>query len=409
MNLKRPVTMDSTTDDDDDVAMYKNNKKDGVRKSNNPSNLCTKYIFRRKRFCGNYCSQKKEIFNRRCWRHKKVSVLPPIVIVMIVSDKIYNKGMWIDYLESCDKHNIPLELVIYNEYMYNGTLRNSYNFLSRFRPIAKVYMKKYHMFSLLNNHASINYANIYFDMLKYVTDIPKAKKCIIITETTIPIRSPVTLYKTSMSIEKCLLDVSYNVRFSNKIPHSLPLRERNKNFEVVNNRAQSLYTVEFLKSALPTLSLYCKYFGISDGGKEGYKVTNNKLLREWEDYTAAMLDEFWLLNSYLIHLHLKKEPYPIKYIKNYVESSSPNLDRLVVADFPEWRNDIRRSYIFYSFEGKVCLKRFDTYIDRYYKGLKNIECNGERNTIRTSLSEIIAYLRTKKKNVLFFRSVKIRE
>lgn len=388
----------------DDVDAYKyNNIRSNKKRRYDFSNLCSKYIPSKKRFCGNLCHQKNQIFNRRCWMHKKVfsNLLPPVVIIMIVSDKIYNKRMWLNFLVSCDKHNVPLELLIYNEYMYKGTVRNGYNLISRFRPVAKVFLKKYHIFSLENKHASITYANVYYDMLKYVTEIPKVQKCFVITETSIPIRTPKTLYNTTMSLSTCALDISYNVKYSNKIPNSLPLRGRGKNFELVNHRAQCMYTITFLKDALPTLSMYSKYFGIREC-KDGYEIIKPKLLRDWEDYTASMLDEFWLINSYIIHLYSNNEPYPIKYIKNNLESNLPKMDRLVVADFPEWRNNIRRSFRFESFEKEYCLKIFDTYSKKYFGLVKN-------DKISTSLNKIINYLRSNKKNVLFFRSVVISE
>ncbi len=394
----------------DDIDVYKNLKT--INKKKNFSNLCTKIITSKKRFCGNYCHQKNQLFNRRCWRHKKLTskILPPIVIIMIVSDKIYNKHIWFDFLISCDKHNVPLELVIYNQYMYKGTVRNNHNFISRFRPSSKIFLKKYHIFSLTNNHASITYVNVYYDMLKYVTEIPNVSKCFVITESTIPIRSPITLYKSTISFSKCVLDISYNVKFSNKIPHSLPLRGRRRPFELVNNRAQCMYTIDFLKTALPTLSLYSKYFGIEDKEKEGYMIMNYNLLKEWEEVTGAMLDEFWLLNSFVLHLYFNDELYPMKYIKSNVESNLPEVDRLVVADFPEWRNDTRRSFIFNSFDSTNYIKHFDSYSKKYYSGLINNNSEGKSNHfISKSLNEIIQYLRTKKSNVLFFRSVKIRE
>ena len=361
--------MDSTNHND--VNAYKNfcfkNKKTHF------SNLCTKYMKEKTRFCGNYCHQKHDIFNRRCWRHKNTfdSKLSPVIILMIVSDQFYNKNIWLQFLASCEKHNVPIHLVLYNEYMYRGTVRHSQNLLSRFRPVSKVFLKKYHILTLKNNHAGIKYSTIYFDMLKYATDIPNANKCIVITEKTIPIRSPKTLYKTVLSYNKSVLDLSYNVKFSKHIPRSLPLGNRKKCFELVNNRAQCLYSVLFLKSALPTLSLYGKYFGVEEKGKSGLQITNLSLLKEWESYTASMLDEFWLLNSYIIHLYLNKENCPIKFIKTNVESSLPNNDRLVVADIPEWRDKLRRSFIFTTFKSKESIERFDDYSKMYYKELFN--------------------------------------
>lgn len=224
------------------------------------SNLCTYYYRDRTRFCGNYCSRKPphgSIFNKRCWRHKKAkssAMTPPVVLLMISSsERIYNRDIWISFLNRCEDRNIPLELVIYHEDMVNSTVRDPQNLISRFRPFPDIYGK---VLPLRNRHGSINFAQTVLRMLDYGCKIPYASRCIVLTERTVPIRPPLVIYNTAMSLN-CYIDISYNTAWG-PIPDGTPKGPRGKPFAAVNNYCQGLYTIEFLKVALPTVPEQCK-------------------------------------------------------------------------------------------------------------------------------------------------------
>src|SRR5204862_452968 len=92
----------------------------------------------------------------------------------------------------------------------------------------------------------------------------------------------------------------------------------NKPFTGVNNLCQGLYTVEFLKEALPTLPIHCEKFGISLNNGV-YSVSNRVLFEQWRAFTGANPSEFWLLNSYLLH-HIN-EPRPMDLLKTFMEKT----------------------------------------------------------------------------------------
>ena len=155
-----------------------------------------------------------------------------------------------------------------------------------------------------HSHARMNYV----DMLSYGANIPHALCCIVITERTIPIRHPLEVYRIAMGLaSKCVVDPSCNVCFHTRCPPvSLPKLARGKTFQLMNNKAQALFSVSFLKEALPTLRTYCSYFGLEYSGDFHCTVNNHRLFEQWERCTGAMADEFWLLNSYLLYLVLQK-------------------------------------------------------------------------------------------------------
>ncbi|KAG8245372.1 hypothetical protein J6590_107653 [Homalodisca vitripennis] len=169
--------------------------------------------------------------------------LPPIVLLMISSSqRIYNRDRWIAFTAECQEKNVPIELVIYHEDMLNGTVREPMNLLSRFRPFPDLFGKP--ILKLSNSHGSLNFTQIYLRMLKYACDIPYATTCIVLTERSIPVRSPVTLYRRALR-SRCYLNISYNVIYG-------PMRSsvkgrRSKPFAAVNNICQGLYTVHMIR------------------------------------------------------------------------------------------------------------------------------------------------------------------
>ena len=98
------------------------------------------------------------------------------------------------------------------------------------------------------------------------------------------------IYRSVMMIvPKCALDPSYNVSFDVHCPpSSLPTLARGKQFALVNNKAQGLFSVAFLKEALPTLRKYCEYFGLRYSHEQGYTVKDRRLYEQWQHCTGAM-------------------------------------------------------------------------------------------------------------------------
>ena len=328
------------------------------------SNLCTFYYSGKKKYCGNYVSRKAphgHKYSRRCWRHKAPkhsALIPPVVLLMIsASERTFNRELWIKFLEKCEEKKVPLELVIYHEDMNNCTVRESHNLLSRYRPFPDIFGKE---LPLRNLHGGINFTQIYLRMLEYGSEIPHAARCIVLTERTIPIRSPVTIYKTAMA-SKCHIDVSYNVAYASA-PPGLPVGSRGKPFSAVNNLCQGLFTTEFLKEALPTLPAHCEQFGISLN-RGVYTITNQNLFKMWQEYTKANPSEFWLLNSFL--LHHSHERQPMKFLQRYMERSDVN-EKYTVAELPQWRKGWKRTFVFKSWLKKYLIPWFDEHPQRYY-------------------------------------------
>ena len=319
-------------------------------------------------------------------------MIPPVMLLMIsASERTYNRDTWLSFLNKCEKNNVPLELVIYHEDMYNCTVRDPQNMISRFRPFPELFGK---VLPLRNLHGSVNFTQVCNEMLQYGCKIPFAKRCILLTERSIPIRSPMTIYKRALSL-KCYIDISYNIGYT-AVPPSVPRRDRrNKPFNGVNNLCQGLYTVEFLKEALPTLPLHCERFGISLNNGV-YSVTNRVLFDQWRAFTGANPSEFWLLNSYLLQ-HLN-EPRPMELIKRFMEKTIES-DKYTVAEIPQWRDGWKRTFVFRSFTGRYVIPRFDAREQRYYSGMDF--------SAGVSLLDIIKYIRRHKKRALFFRQVEM--
>lgn len=358
------------------------------------SNLCSWYYMDKKKFCGNYCSRKNDRYNRRCWRHRRrgkySAMLPPVILLMIsASERTYNRDMWIQFLKKSEEHGVPFELVIYHEDMTNCTVRHPHNLLSRFRPFPDIFGK---VLPLRGQHGGINFAQICLRMLEYGSKIPHASRCIIITERTVPIRSPVTIYKKVLT-SKCHIDINYNVKYG-PVPRGLPLGHRNRTFEAVNNLCQGLYTVEFLNVSLPTVQRHCEKFGITMNNGV-YRVSDDDLYQSWRTFTGANLDEFWLLNSYLLDI---RQPRPIQRLREFMETC-PSNDVYTIAEVPQWRDGWKRTYVFRDPDRREVIPRFDSHTDRYYRGL---DLRGG-----VSLLEIIRYLRQYKKRALFLRQVEL--
>lgn len=378
-----------------DVAPYAK----AVRFTRPKSNLCAWYYADRKRFCGNYCSRSGkhgDVFNRRCWRHKRhgnySKSLPPVVILMITSAaRIYNRDMWVKYLYESAKHGVPFELVIYNEHMSNGTVRHPQNLLSRFRPFPDLFDT-----TVAPGHGDITYTQVYLDMLQYGSSIPNASRCVVVTERTAPIRSPIEAYRL-ITGSKCVLDVSYNVKYG-PAPPLLPYGTRGKRFEAVNNKAQGTFTVAFLKEALPSVVEQCAHFGLSYDG-DRYTVVDPLKLEQWRRYTAANLDEFLLLNSYLLAVSSIR---PIVSLRRHMQDT-PKDDHLVVAEIPEYRDNLKRTFVFTSPDKTVRVPFFDNHMYGYLRGLRWV---GKRY-MQTSAGDVINYLLSTKKFPVFFRTLEL--
>lgn len=369
-----------------------------TRLHNVKSNLCTYYHKDKRKFCGNYCSRKPPhgyVFSKRCWRHKtskRSAVIPPIVLLLIsASERTYNRETWLNFLYRCQENNVPLEFVIYHEDMYNCTVRNPLNIISRFRPFPDIFGQP---LPLRNLHGSVNFTQICNRMLEYGCKIPYASRCILLTERTVPIRSPLKIYQMALSL-KCCIDISYNVGYA-KVPEGIPKGYRNKPFSGVNNLCQGLYTTEFLREALPALPLHCEKFGISLLNNGVYTVTDKKLFEEWRAFTGSNPSEFWLLNSYLLeNIH---EPRPMEKLGRFMEKTIEN-DRYVVAEIPQWRDGWKRTFVFKSLTGRYVIQRFDAREQRYYKDLDF--------SAGISLLDVVRYVRRHKKRALFFRQVEL--
>lgn len=389
-------------------------------KSRPKSNLCTKYLSEKGKFCGNYCTNKSK-YQDRCWLHRRWHIRkakdqlciqqkvrrPRIVIVMITTNgSIFNKSRWLNFLSQCEEYDIPITLAIYADEMYKTTVRHPWNFISRFRPIPSMYRSRPDI-SLINSHGGMSYVNVVMNMLEYVSGMEDVQSCILVTERTIPIHSAKTIYKSAISYkEKCVIDPDYNVRWSSIKPPTLPHRRGGKDFEIVNNRGQGLLSVKFLKEALPTLAPYCDRFGLIWNKKEKmYKVNNEDLFNTWIEYAGGFPDEFWLLNSYLFHLaDAAVEPNPLRKLHQYM--LHPNTDdKLIITEVAERPGLVKRSIVFKTMDKIVTVKVADKIDSIYYRGLKG---NDEKNkTITTNLQSLIRFLRKHRKRCLFFRNVEL--
>lgn len=306
------------------------------------------------------------------------------------SERTYNRERWLKFLHRCEKKNVPLELVIYHEDMNNCTVRDPQNLISRFRPFPDVFPR---VLPLRNLHGSIHFAQIVLKMLEYGCQIPYATRCIVITERTIPIRSPLRIYKTALSL-KCYIDISYNTAWG-PTPDNTPKGPRGKPFAAVNNYCQGQYTVEFLKEALPTVPLQCERFGITLNNGV-YSVTNVVLFDQWKRFTGTNPCEFWLLNSYL--MYSRRLDKPMVMLRKHMQKTVEN-DKYIVTHMSQWRNGVKRAWVFKSLTREYEIPWFDTRERGYYGGL-NLPGG-------VSLNEAIKYIRRNKKRAMFFRQVEL--
>lgn len=375
-----------------DLSSFKTSKVHNVH-----SNLCTKYYADRRKFCGNYSSRKLNKFNRRCWRHpKQFSTTNPTIVLLMVSasERFYNRDKWIEFILKCEDQNIPIELVIYHEDMWNCTVREAGNLISRFRPFPDLFAGK--ILPLRDSHGGINYAQVHLKMLEYGTKMPFAARCIIITERTIPIRSPAKIYKTFMA-SKCHIDISYNVKFG-PVPVGLPASSRGKPFAAANNHAQGLFTVDFLNRAIPSVSQHFQKFGLSQTRDGVYIVASENLLEQWRRFTGANISEFWLINSYLLQQTRQTCVNAMAQLKTFMEPSKEN-DKYTVGEIPQWRDGWKRTFVFRHPKREEKIKWFDERALRYYRGL-DIKKG-------VSLRRVIRFLRKNKKKAMFFRQVEL--
>ena len=329
---------------------------------------------------------------------------------MIVSDRIHNKTRWLEFIDECEQSNVPIDLVVYEKNMFKCTVRHPWNFVSHFRPIPELYDAVQRTFSLHDAHSKMNYVTVYTDMLAYGSSVPHSLCCIVITERTIPVRTPLEIYRIATRIApKCALAPSYNVSFDIGCPPAnLPTLDRGKPFQLMNNKAQALFSNTFIKEALPTLRKYCTYFGLQYTPREGYTVINKRLYEQWQRCTGAMADEFWLINSYLLHSRLHNQSRnPIAELKTkHMNDTLPTNDDVVVAEIHEYRDDVIRSVVFKDTTTVKNIRALNTKqhtMMRYYKDLGLVR-NG---CIRVNLIHVLTYLRTYKQNALFFRSVEM--
>lgn len=379
------------------IYTYNDIKGFDVKLHNVKSNLCTFYYKDKGKFCGNYCSRNPPHgfqFNKRCWRHKRPkssTIIPPVILLMIsASDRTYNRDTWLNFVYRCQKKNVPLELVMYHEDMNNCTVRNPQNLISRFRPFPDIFGPT---LPLRDLHGSVNFSQVVFRMLEYGCLIPNASRCIVLTERTIPIRSPLKIYQTAMSL-KCYINISYNVAYD-VVPDGIPPQPRGKPYSGVNNLCQGLYTVDFLREALPTVALNCKKFGISLNNRV-YSVTNSKLFEQWKRFTGANPCEFWLLNSFLLQNINKHRP--IDTLKRFM-TAAVEKDVYIVSEIPQWRDDWKRTFIFKSLIRPHVIPRFDARVQNYYNGLDF--------SFGISLIDVIHFIRKHKKRAMFFRQVEL--
>lgn len=381
------------------VRIYTYNDLRGFDKKlhNVKSNLCTWFYAEKYKFCGNYCSRKGvhgHPYNRRCWRHKRKGTysasLPPLILLMIsASERTYNRDMWLKFLSKSEENGVPIELVIYHENMLNCTVRDPKNLLSRFRPFPDLFGR---VLPLKDRHGGINFAQICLRMLEYGCKIPHAARCIVLTERSIPIRHPVTLYKRAIA-SKCNIDISYNVAYG-PVPKGLPSGVRGKPYAGVNHLCQSLFTSEFLKAALPAVPRQCKHFGISLNNGV-YSITDWNQFEQWRKFTGSNPSEFWLLNSYLLNTQTDR---PMHNLKQYMEVTDEN-DKYTVAEIPEWRDGWKRTKVFRDLTRPVIVPRFDKRVESYYRGL---DINRP-----VSLTDVVHFIKKYKKRALFFRQVEL--
>lgn len=367
----------------------------GRKLHNVNSNLCTWFYPDKERFCGNYCSRKNDLFNRRCWRHPKHRPEKRVLVLLVISasERIYNRDQWTKFIADVQDNCLPIELVIYHEDMQNCTVRHSHNLLSRLRPFPNLFGDP---IPLKNRHGSLNFAQVYIRMLDYGSRIPQASHCIILTERTIPIKSPLKLYKIAMK-SKCHIDTSFNVGFDlQNIPRGLPTGPRNKPFTAVNHLAQGLFTVKFLRKALPSVPLQCNKFGISLTNGV-YKITDNDQFERWRLYTGSNPSEFWLLNSFILqNLHGRERP--MKLLKKYMQTA-PEKEKYTVAEIPQYRDGVKRTFVFKSETSVIKFNNLDNRTKSYYSGLDMSD--------GVTLQDILRYLKKYKKRALFFRQVEL--
>lgn len=363
------------------------------------SNLCTMYYPAKGRFCGNYCSRKSDKYSKRCWRHKKESTAPKLILLMITSEeRVFNRDLWMKFLTLCERDNVPIEFVVYHETMLNCTVRNPNNLISRYRPFPDIFGEN-NVISLKGQHGTLEFAKVHMQMLTYGANIPQANKCLVITERTIPIRSPRNIYETAMAATGCHMDISFNVHFA-KPPAGLPLGPRGMPFTAANNLAQGLFTVKFLNKSLPTVNRHCGRFGIARKSDGTYTVAHSSIYKQWKRFTGSNPCEFWLINSYLLELHVNGSGVrPIRELLRDTDKNGGDAEMYTVAEIPEWRNRRKRTFVFRTRPSeREDVPVYSPLVARYYRGL---------DFKHLSLLDVVHFLKRFKRRALFFRSVEL--
>lgn len=176
-------------------------------------------------------------------------------------------------------------------------------------------------------------------------------------------------------------------------------------FQFVNNKAQALCFDEFIKEALFTLPTYWEYFGLEYSSKDGYTVTDRALFDQWKRCTGVMVDEFWLLNLYLLHLYIEGQNSrrPTAELKaKHMGNTLPTNDKIIVAEVQEYRDSVIQRFFFSDLS---TMKRLRTLVRAQHT---MIHCYNELGIVKyEQIANVLTFLRAKQQNALFFRFVQM--
>ena len=132
--------------------------------------------------------------------------------------------------------------------------------------------------------------------------------------------------------------------------------------------------LKFVNSVIYFFRKYCEYFGLRYSHEQGYTVKDRRLYEQWQHCTGAMADEFWLLNSYLIHLHTEsRSQRPIAELKaKHMCERLPENDNVIVAEMHEYLDNVIRSVMFKDMNSVKTVRALDSKqhaLPRYYIGM----------------------------------------
>lgn len=88
-----------------------------------------------------------------------------------------------------------------------------------------------------------------------------------------------------------------------------------------------------------------------------YTVSNLALFEQWRKFTGTNPCEFWLLNSYL--MHNRRHDKPLLMLRKYMDKTVEN-DKYVVTHVSQWRDNIKRAWVFKSLTGRQTIPKFDS-------------------------------------------------